>query len=91
MKLLLVRCFRRCVPVQVEGLCNQGLAPSVGSPDWSRKERSMIRKLASGGYRLYSRKKRTRRRANAANPWHLPDRRAKAEAHERAVQYFKRA
>ena len=49
----------------------------------------MIRKLASGGYRLYSRKKnpKTGKRRNLGT---FPSR-AKAEAHERAVQYFKRA
>jgi hypothetical protein len=49
----------------------------------------MIRKLASGGYRLYSRKKnaKTGKRRNLGT---FPTR-AKAEAHERAVQYFKRA
>jgi hypothetical protein len=48
----------------------------------------MIRKLASGEYRLYSRKvdPRTGRRRNLGT---FPTR-AKAEAHERAVQYFKR-
>jgi hypothetical protein len=46
----------------------------------------MIRKLASGGYRLYSRKKdaKTGRRRTFLT-------RAAAEKHERAVQYFKRA
>ena len=48
----------------------------------------MIRKLASGGYRLYSRKKnpKTGKRRNLGT---FPTR-AKAEAHERAVQFFKR-
>jgi hypothetical protein len=48
----------------------------------------MIRKLASGEYRLYSRKvnPRTGRRRNLGT---FPTR-AKAAAHERAVQYFKR-
>jgi hypothetical protein len=48
----------------------------------------MIRKLASGEYRLYSRKKnpRTARRRNLGT---LPTRTA-AERHERAVQFFKR-
>jgi hypothetical protein len=48
----------------------------------------MIRKLPSGDYRLYSRKKdpRTRKRRNLGTF----KTRAKAEAHERAVQYFKR-
>ena len=49
----------------------------------------MIRKLKSGQYRLYSRKKnaKTGQRRNLGT---FPTR-AKAERHERAVQYFKRA
>jgi len=48
----------------------------------------MIRKLRSGGYRLYSRKKdpKTGRRKNLGTF----QSRAAAEKHERAVQYFKR-
>ena len=48
----------------------------------------MIRKLALGGYRLYSRKvdPRTGRRRNLGTF----KTRAAAEKHERAVQYFKR-
>jgi hypothetical protein len=48
----------------------------------------MIRKLASGQYRLYSRKKdpRTGRRRNLGTFSSL----AAAKKHERAVQYFKR-
>ena len=48
----------------------------------------MIRKLPSGEYRLYSRKKdaRTGRRRNLGTF----KSRAAAERHERAVQYFKR-
>ena len=48
----------------------------------------MIRKLPSGGYRLYSRKKnsRTGKRRNLGTF----RTRAEAEKHERAVQYFKR-
>jgi hypothetical protein len=48
----------------------------------------MIRKLASGEYRLYSRKKnpRTGVRRNLGT---FPTR-AAAERHERAVQFFKR-
>ena len=48
----------------------------------------MIRKLASGGYRLYSRKvnPKTRRRRNLGTF----TTRAAAEKHERAVQFFKR-
>ena len=49
----------------------------------------MIRKLASGQYRLYSRKKdpRTGKRRNLGTF----RTRAAAERHERAVQFFKRA
>jgi len=48
----------------------------------------MIRKLSSGGYRLYSRKKnpQTGRRRNLGTF----KTRAAAERHERDVQYFKR-
>ena len=48
----------------------------------------MIRKLASGQYRLYSRKKdpRTAKRRNLGT---FGSRKA-AEKHERAVQFFKR-
>jgi hypothetical protein len=47
----------------------------------------MIRKLTSGGYRLYSRKKdpKTGKRRNLGTF----STRAGAEKHERAVQYFK--
>jgi len=49
----------------------------------------MIRKIAGGKYRLYSRKldPRTRRRRNLGTFSSL----AAAKKHERAVQYFKRA
>lgn len=48
----------------------------------------MIRKLKSGGYRLYSRKRdpRTGRRRNLGTF----DTLEAAKRHERAVQYFKR-
>jgi hypothetical protein len=48
----------------------------------------MIRKLASGQYRLYSRKKnpKTGKRRNLGT---FSSRKA-AEQHERAVQYFKK-
>ena len=51
-------------------------------------EDAMIRKLTSGKYRLYSRKKnpKTGRRRNLGTF----ATRAAAEKHERAVQYFKR-
>jgi hypothetical protein len=49
----------------------------------------MIRKLSSGRYRLYSRKKdaRTGKRRNLGTF----TTRAAAERHERAVQFFKRS
>ena len=48
----------------------------------------MIRKLAAGGYRLYSRKKdaKTGKRRNLGTF----STRAAAQKHEREVQYFKR-
>jgi hypothetical protein len=48
----------------------------------------VIRKLASGKYRLYSRKKdpKTGKRRNLGTS----STRAAAERHERAVQFFKR-
>lgn len=50
-------------------------------------EKSMIRKLKSGKYRLYSRKAdaKTGKRKNLGTF----DSRAAAEKHERAVQFFK--
>ncbi|MFS8086221.1 MAG: hypothetical protein ACMG6H_11380 [Acidobacteriota bacterium] len=54
-----------------------------------RKDNSaMIRKLKSGKYRLYSRKKnpKTGKRRNLGTF----DSRAAAEKHERAAQFFKR-
>jgi hypothetical protein len=48
----------------------------------------MIRKLKSGSYRLYSRKK-NRKTGKRRNLGTFPTL-AKAKAHERAVQYFKR-
>ena len=49
----------------------------------------MIRKLKSGGYRLYSRKKdaKSGKRRNLGTF----ATRAEAQKHEREVQYFKRA
>jgi hypothetical protein len=53
-----------------------------------RDQSAMIRKLKSGKYRLYSRKKdsRTGIRKNLGTF----NSKAAAEKHERAVQYFKR-
>jgi len=54
----------------------------------TRRIPAVIRKLKSGKYRLYSRKKdaKTGKRKNLGTF----DTRAAAEKHERAVQYFKR-
>jgi hypothetical protein len=53
-----------------------------------QQEAAMIRKLASGEYRLYSRKldPKTHKRRNLGTF----KTREKAEQHEREVQYFKR-
>ena len=48
----------------------------------------MIRKLKSGQFRLYSRKKDTKGKLKNLGTFSS---RAAAEKHERAVQYFKRA
>jgi hypothetical protein len=48
----------------------------------------MIRKLKSGGYRLYSRKKDKSGKRKNLGPFKSL---AAAKKHERAVQYFKRA
>ena len=47
----------------------------------------MIRKLASGGYRLYSRKKGKDGKRKNLGTFNT---RPAAEKHERAVQFFKR-
>lgn len=54
----------------------------------AKREADVIRKLSSGQYRLYSRKRdpRTGRRRNLGTF----KTRAAAERHERAVQFFKR-
>jgi len=53
-----------------------------------RRKRAVIRKMKSGKYRLYSRKKdpKTGKRRNLGTF----ETREAAEKHERAVQYFKR-
>lgn len=48
----------------------------------------MIRKLSSGKYRLYSKKKNAQGKRRNLGTFSS---RAAAEKHERAVQYFKRA
>jgi hypothetical protein len=73
--------------------CRQGSKQGLVAAHRAEQKRvseppSMIRKLKSGQYRLYSRKvdPKTGRRRNLGT---FPTR-AKAEQHERAVQYFKR-
>ena len=69
-----------------------GFIPTRSSADaeigFNEEAPAMIRKLASGEYRLYSRKKnpKTGRRRNLGT---FASRSA-AEKHERDVQYFKR-
>jgi len=60
----------------------------MGFPEKIVRNYSMIRKLKSGKYRLYSQKKnpKTGKRRNLGTF----DTREAAEKHERAVQYFKR-
>ena len=68
---------------------NQALAGCLfGKNAFAESDIAMIRKLPSGKYRLYSRKKnpKTGRRRNLGTFAS----RAAAEKHERAVQYFKR-
>ena len=62
---------------------------AAGAPiECDAQLRGMIRKLKSGGFRLYSRKKnpRTGKRRNLGTFKTL----AAAKRHERAVQFFKR-
>ena len=62
--------------------------PLAPAHAWRQAAFTMIRKLKSGQYRLYSRKRdpRTKRRRNLGTFATL----AAAQKHERAVQYFKR-
>jgi hypothetical protein len=68
----------RCTPVGPKG---------AETTDAQRRGPTVIRKLKSGEYRLYSRKKnpKTGKRRNLGTF----KSRAAAEKHERAVQYFK--
>jgi hypothetical protein len=67
---------------------HEGRRPAPGALTARPEESSMIRKLPSGRYRLYSRRKdpRTGRRRNLGT---FPTR-AAALRHERAIQFFKR-
>ena len=67
--------------------CGAGRVSIVSAASNNDGGRPMIRKLKSGSYRLYSRKKnpKTGKRRNLGTF----KSRAAAEKHERAVQYFK--
>jgi hypothetical protein len=67
-------------------LCDESQTKPVAMLQQGNK--TMIRKLKSGKYRLYSKKKdpKTGKRRNLGTF----NSRAAAEKHERAVQYFKR-
>ena len=66
----------------------RGNGASFASNALNLSERQMIRKLTSGEYRLYSRRKdKSGKRKNLGTFKSL----AAAKKHERAVQYFKRA
>jgi hypothetical protein len=67
---------------------NAGSAIAINAQSALKEACSMIRKLRSGEYRLYSRKvnPKTGKRRNLGTF----KSRAAAEKHERAVQYFKR-
>jgi len=72
------------MPLDVD--LERSLHESLQTLQWVRK---MIRKLKSGKFRLYSRKKdpKTGKRRNLGTF----NTRAAAEKHERAVQFFKRS
>jgi hypothetical protein len=65
-----------------------GILSGSAKDSFAGEQPLMIRKLAAGGYRLYSKKKdpKTGKRRNLGTF----KTRAAAEKHERAVQYFKR-
>jgi len=77
-------------PELIEAVWAHGrVMPAAAQPPaLIRRERAMIRKLPSGQYRLYSRRKnpKTGRRRNLGTF----GTRGEAEQHERAVQFFKR-
>jgi hypothetical protein len=73
---------------QRQGLCKRAGTSAVFAALARQEDRTMIRRLKSGQYRLYSRKPdpRTHKRRNLGTF----DTREAAEKHEREVQYFKR-
>src|SRR5436190_21097410 len=88
----LLRCVTRCDQRLVRGLRVAMVTGCLNfhsaSCERGRRRSTMIRKLKTGGYRLYSRKKnpKTGRRRNLGTFKSL----GAAEKHERAVQFFKR-
>jgi len=71
-----------------DGRASAAVEPARVRPRRLKGDETMIRKLSSGKYRLYSRKRdpKTGRRRNLGTF----SSRAAAERHERAVQFFKR-
>jgi hypothetical protein len=82
--LALVLAYAIPVPERAGAAAERGLQKCIGS----KRRMKMIRKLKSGGYRLYSRKlnPKTGRRRNLGTFKTRED----AQRHERAVQFFKR-
>jgi len=77
-------------PVPLLAIGSPSLAASCQQPEpWHEHLLFMIRKLKSGEYRLYSRKKdaKTGKRRNLGTF----SSRAAAQRHERAVEFFKKA
>lgn len=74
---------------QISAFADRRRTSRASHGNWLAFDSHMIRKLNSGEYRLYSRKKdpKTGKRRNLGTF----KTRAAAEKHERAVQYFKRA
>lgn len=69
-------------------LSNLGALRGLGVLLQERRETNMIRKLADGRYRLYSRKKNPK--TGKCRNLGTFSSRAAATKHERAVQFFKR-
>ena len=76
-------------PIHHSSFLAQPLSLALASPLHEKRteEQSMIRKLKSGEYRLYSRKKDSSGKRRNLGTFSS---RAAAERHEREVQFFKR-
>jgi hypothetical protein len=81
-------CWRGHEGPQLMRVLGRRMSTHASSQGQCREGGTVIRKLASGKYRLYSRKKdpKTGKRRNLGTF----NTRAAAEKHERAVQFFKR-